>query len=108
MRSSLLVVPSVALLAAAPLCGAAFGSALTHRVSHHASASSSRSLRSSLAPTARTVYQAPFPSTAFSTSIYVYEPASTPNPLAQPEPAACQSDGSGCTSEQLCELWGEC
>jgi hypothetical protein len=54
---------------------------------------------------ARTVYGAPWPATPVVTPHYIYVPASdlAPDPLTAAD--QCADFGTGCTVEQLCDLW---
>jgi hypothetical protein len=52
-----------------------------------------------------TVYGAPWPATPVVTPDYIYVPASdlAPDPLTAAD--ECADFGTGCTAEQLCDLW---
>ena len=54
------------------------------------------------------VYTAPFGSVPIRAGNYIYLPGFPPNPNAAPAQTGCTWDGNNCTTEELCELWGEC
>ena len=53
------------------------------------------------------IYLAPFPQYPITTKLYIYSPGvSSPEVGSTDDPNSCETSGSNCTDEQLCQFWG--
>jgi hypothetical protein len=78
----------------------AAGAVAAQRPAHH--------LSPAHRPVHPVIYKAPWPTTPVITARYVYFPGGKPDPNAAPSVSECAPTGENCTTEELCEMWGQC